>query len=111
MINQTTDNLITISKKSIQRKGGMVVLPLDEYNKLRERAVPVCYLKGKQAQVLDRQVNQGLKDYKVGKCKKIKQPSVFMTIHDKGLPYPTCYNRKPTQPEYLFFQPLWLHIG
>ncbi len=72
MSNQTANNLITISKRSIQKKGGMVVLPVEEYNKLKERAVPVYYLKDKQAQYLDKEVNQGLKDYKSGKCKKIK---------------------------------------
>lgn len=75
MITQNTNNLITISKRSVQKKGGMVVLPVEEYNRLRERIVPIYYLKDEQAQELDRQVNQGLKDYITGKCKKINSLS------------------------------------
>lgn len=63
---------ITISKTKIKKEKGVVILSLDEYQKLYERAVPTYYLEGKEAKELDRLVEKGLKDYKKGKCKTIK---------------------------------------
>ena len=63
---------VTISKKKIQKQGGVVVLPLKEYQKLREQAIPTYYLKGKEAKALDSLVEKGLKDYQAGKYKTIK---------------------------------------
>ena len=50
----------------------MVVLPLKEYQKLREQATPTYYLKGKEAKSLDTLVEKGLKAYQAGKYKTIK---------------------------------------
>jgi len=72
MANQTNKNTITISKRAIRQRGGLVILPLREYQKLYERAVPTHYLKGKEAKELDKLVEEGLKEYRKGKCKKIK---------------------------------------
>lgn len=58
---------VTISKKKIKKEGGVVVLSLEEYRKLSERAVPTYYLKGKAAEKLDKLVGQGLKEYQDGK--------------------------------------------
>ncbi len=63
---------ITISKEKIQKQKGVVILPLREYQKLCERAVPVYYLKGKEAKEADKLVKEGLKEYYAGKCKTIK---------------------------------------
>ena len=65
-------NTVTISKKKIQKQGGVVVLPLKEYQKLREQATPTYYLKGKEAKSLDTLVEKGLKAYQAGKYKTIK---------------------------------------
>jgi hypothetical protein len=65
-------NLIIISEKEIQKKGGIVILSLREYRKLCERAVPTYYLKGKEAEELDKLVKEGLRDYRKGRCKTIK---------------------------------------
>jgi len=72
MANQTANNSITISKSAIRRKGELVILPLREYEELCRRAVPTYYLKGKEAEELDKLVEEGLKEYRAGKCKKIK---------------------------------------
>jgi hypothetical protein len=73
MNNQTANNSITISKKTIQRQGGFVILPLRKYEELlREKAIPTYYLKGKEAEELDKLVEEGLEDYRKGKCKTIK---------------------------------------
>lgn len=53
------------------REKGVVVLPLEEYERLTERAVPEYYLNGKAAGDLDKLVEKGLRDYAAGKCKKI----------------------------------------
>ena len=65
-------NPIIISKEEIQKKGGVVILSLREYKKLCERAVPTYYLKGKEAEKLDKLVEEGLKEYRKGRCKTIK---------------------------------------
>jgi len=59
---------VTISKTKIQKDGGVIILSLKEYQKLREQAVPTYYLKGKEARELDKLVESGLKDYRAGKC-------------------------------------------
>ncbi len=71
MAIQALKNSVTISKNSIQQLGGMVILPLLEYKKLCERAVPIYHLVGKEAKELDKLVEEGLKEYQAGKCKKI----------------------------------------
>ena len=60
-------SVISISKKKIQKEGGVVVLPIEEYRKLSLRAVPEYYLSGKQAKALDKLVKDGLKEYRAGK--------------------------------------------
>ena len=65
-------NSIIISKEEIKKKGGIVILSLREYRKLCERAVPIYYLKGKEAEELDKLVEEGLREYRKGRCKTIK---------------------------------------
>jgi hypothetical protein len=65
-------NSIIISKEEIKKKGGIVILSLREYRKLCERAVPTYYLKGKEAEELDKLVEEGLREYRKGRCKTIK---------------------------------------
>jgi hypothetical protein len=67
-------NSIIISKEDIQKEGGIVILSLREYKKLCERAVPIYYLKGKEAEKLDKLVKEGLKEYKKGRT--ISAPSL-----------------------------------
>jgi hypothetical protein len=52
-------NSIIISKEEIQKKGGIVILSLREYRKLCERAAPTYYLKGKEAEKLEKLVKRG----------------------------------------------------
>ena len=63
--NQT----INIPKEALRR--GVVVLDLEEYKKMCAN-VPTYYLEGKEAEELDKLVEEGLRDYREGKCKKIK---------------------------------------
>jgi len=63
---------ITIPKTKVKKEGGIVILSLKEYQKLCERAAPTFYLKGKEAEKLDKLVEEGLRDYRKGKCKSIK---------------------------------------
>lgn len=71
MIKESTKKLISISKKTIQKAGGVVILPLAEYEELRRNVVPTYYLKGKEAEQLDSLVREGLSEYKAGKTKVI----------------------------------------
>lgn len=64
------DKIIKISKQSLKR--GVVILDLKEYERLREETIPTYYLKGKEAEKLDKLVEEGLREYKKGKCKVIK---------------------------------------
>lgn len=66
---------ITISRKEIEKRGGVVILGLKEYRKLLEQAVPTYYLTGKEAEELDDLVREGMKEYKTGKTTKIKSLS------------------------------------
>lgn len=63
---------ITLSRNKIARDRGVVILPVAEYQGLLERAVPEYHLTGKAAEKLDKLVEEGLRDYKAGKCRKIK---------------------------------------
>ena len=72
MNNKSNTDTINISKKTICRKGGVVILPIEEYEELKERAIPHYYLEEKEAEELDKLVEEGLEDYKEGKCKTIK---------------------------------------
>ena len=72
MGNKITKNSISISKKTVRKEGGVVILLLREYEELRERAIPTYYLEGKEAEELDKLVEEGLEDYKKGRCKTIK---------------------------------------
>lgn len=63
---------ITISKAEINKKEGVVILPLKEYKQLLKRAVPEYYFTGKAAKRLDKLVEQGLRDYHAGKTRKIR---------------------------------------
>jgi hypothetical protein len=66
MANVTVKNSITISKDSAQKAGGFVILPIKQYEKLREQSVPTYYLTGKEAKDLDKLVEDGLKAYEKG---------------------------------------------
>lgn len=70
MINK--NNSINISKKKITESGGVVILPIHEYEDLKRRAVPEYYLTGKEAEEIDKLVEEGLKEYEQEKCKTIK---------------------------------------
>lgn len=63
---------IAIEKKKIEKQGGMVILPLKVYQKLLERAVPTYYLTGREAKRIDRLVEEGLRDYRAGKTRKLR---------------------------------------
>ncbi|TSC80185.1 MAG: hypothetical protein G01um101429_229 [Parcubacteria group bacterium Gr01-1014_29] len=75
-------NTITISKNEI-KKGGVVILPLKEYQKLREQAVPTYYLQGKEAKELDTLVEEGLKEYYDGKTTSAKSLDEALKMHGK----------------------------
>lgn len=59
-------NTITISKTNIKKAGGIVILPLKEYERLSQMAVPTYYLKGKAAVELDKLVEGGLDEHRNG---------------------------------------------
>ena len=63
---------VTLTKAKIEKEKGVVILPIREYQRLLERAVPEYYLKGKVAKKLDKLVEEGLKEYRAGKTRIIK---------------------------------------
>ena len=75
MANTIVKDSITISRDSVKKTGGFVILPIKQYERLREQAIPTYYLSGKEAKDLDKLVEDGLSDYHQGKCKKIKSLS------------------------------------
>ena len=58
---------ITIQNNKIRKEGGVVILPLKEYQKLVASAIPTYYLHGKAAKRLDKLVEDGLREYRDGK--------------------------------------------
>ena len=68
-------NLITIPIEIAKKAGGFVILPVKEYEKLRDQAIPTYYLSGKEAKELDELVEEGEKEYREGQCKPIKSLS------------------------------------
>ena len=75
---------IILSKKQIQKSKGVVVLPIEEYRKLSERAVPEYYLTGKAARDLDKLVEMGLRDYHAGKTTKAASLRDALRKYGKG---------------------------
>ncbi|MBU2578768.1 hypothetical protein KKA09_01475 [Patescibacteria group bacterium] len=75
-------NSITIPGEIICKEG-LVILSLREYQKLQERAVLTYYLKGKEAEKLDKLVEEGLKEYQDGET--INAPSLreALKIYDR----------------------------
>lgn len=65
-------NLVSVLGNALRKNGGIVILPVKEYQRLCARAVPTIHLKGKEAEELDNLVEEGLKEYKAGKCKVIR---------------------------------------
>ncbi len=63
---------IEISAELVERRGGIVVLSVREYEKLLARVVPTFYLKGNAATKLDRLVESGLQEYRKGKTRAIR---------------------------------------
>lgn len=76
-------NAITIPKEKIEKVGGMVILPIEEYERLRESSVPTYYLQGKKARELDKLVEQGLKEYHEGKTIRAKSIDEALKIYGK----------------------------
>jgi len=58
---------ITISKAEVNKKEGVVILPLKEYRELMWRTVPEYYLTGKAAERLDKLIKDGLRAHREGK--------------------------------------------
>lgn len=69
MAKVVENQIIKIPQKALEK--GVVILALDEYRKMYEKAVPTFQLKGKEAEDLDKLVEEGLKDYREGRCEAI----------------------------------------
>jgi hypothetical protein len=63
---------INISKNKIKKIGGLVILPVKEYECLRASVTPTYYLSGKAAKDLDKLVKGGVRNYKSGKTKVLR---------------------------------------
>lgn len=74
---------VVVSKNRIKKDGGVVILSLEEYQKLTERAVPTYYLKGKEAEELDKLVEGGLKEYRAGRTLRAGSLGEALKIYAK----------------------------
>lgn len=68
----------TLLKKATAKDKGVVVLSIEEYNRLRAAAVPEYYLTGKAARDLDRLVAEGRRDYAAGRTIRASSISAAM---------------------------------
>jgi len=62
---------ITIPKNLI-KNDDLIIIPRKEYETMKAQILPTFYLKGKEADKLDKLIREGLKEYQEGKCKTIK---------------------------------------
>ena len=62
----------TLLKKAAAKDKGVVVLPVQEYQRLIAAAVPTYYLTGKEATDLDKLVKEGLHEHAEGKTRTIR---------------------------------------
>ena len=67
MPTMTTAQLL---KAALEKKRSVVVLPIDEYNRLLAASSPTYYLKGKAALRLDKLVEKSMREYYEGKTIK-----------------------------------------
>ena len=74
---------IAIPRKKVKQEGGVVILSLEEYRKLSERAVPTYYLRGKAAERLDKLVERGLREYREGKVVSARSLGEAMKMYAK----------------------------
>lgn len=74
---------ILISKRRVAQKRGVVILDLDEYEKLLERAVPTYYLTGKAAEHIDKLYEEGMREYKQGKTIKAESLGEALKIYER----------------------------
>lgn len=58
-------NTITIPKNLI-KNDDLVIIPRKEYESMKAQAIPTFYLKGKEAEKLDKLVKDGLREYERG---------------------------------------------
>lgn len=82
-MNNSTADTVTLSRSAILKQKGMVVLPIREYRRLCEMAVPTYYLKGKEAEELDKLVRDGLKEYRAGKTIKANSLGEALKIYER----------------------------
>ena len=80
---QITKDSVTIPREAIQKNGRVVALPLKEYRELQERAVPTYQLYGKEAEELDKLVEEGLRDYEEGRTIEASSLDEALKIYEK----------------------------
>ena len=76
-------NSITISKESVKKRGGIVILDLKEYQELCRKAIPTYYLSGKKAEEIDKLVEEGLREYKEGKTINASSLREALNVYEK----------------------------
>ena len=83
MANTIVKDSITISRDSVKKAGGFVILPIKQYERLREQVIPTYYLTGKKAKDLDKLVEDGLKEYEKGETISASSMGEALEIYGK----------------------------
>jgi len=73
----------TLLKKAVTKDEGVVVLSLEEYDRLLSTHVPDYYLTGKEALDLDKLVEDGLREHARGKTITASSISEALSIRRK----------------------------
>ncbi|OGG67788.1 hypothetical protein A3C95_02090 [Candidatus Kaiserbacteria bacterium RIFCSPHIGHO2_02_FULL_56_30] len=58
---------IILSRTTVAKQKGIVILPVKEYQRLLAAAVPTYRLTGREARALDALVAEGLREHRAGK--------------------------------------------
>ena len=81
--NLYVKDAVMVSKEEVQKKGGVVVLSLEEYRKLLEQIVPTYQLYGKEAEELDALVEEGMREYEAGKTVEASSITEALAKHGR----------------------------
>jgi hypothetical protein len=76
MVKILENQIVKIPQKALKK--GVVLLDLEEYKKMRIREIPTFYLEGKEAEELDKLIEEGLKEHERGET--IEAPSLKQAL-------------------------------
>jgi|AntAceMinimDraft_16_1070373.scaffolds.fasta_scaffold04937_5 hypothetical protein len=82
MVKILENQIVKIPQKALKK--GVVLLDLEEYKKMQTREIPTFNLEGKEAEELDKLVDEGLKEYERGETIEASSLREALKIYERG---------------------------